>query len=55
MNRNAHRTVCVSALLFALKLEKFTMGSILMLIVLVAAFSISGTMMMTVFRMTLRW
>ena len=38
-----------SALLFALKLEKFTMGSILMLIVLVAAFSISGTMMMTVF------
>ncbi|MBF0441436.1 MAG: ABC transporter permease [Oligoflexales bacterium] len=38
-----------AALLFALKLEKFTMGSILMLIVLVAAFSISGTMMMTVF------
>ena len=37
------------SLLFALKLEKFTMGSILMLIVLVAAFSISGTMMMTVF------
>lgn len=36
------------SLLFALKLEKFTMGSILMLIVLVAAFSISGTMMMTV-------
>lgn len=38
-----------AALLFALKLEKFTMGAILMLIVLVAAFSISGTMMMTVF------
>ncbi len=38
-----------SALLFALKLEKYTMGAILMLIVLVAAFSISGTMMMTVF------
>lgn len=38
-----------SALLFALKLEKFTMGSILMLIVLVASFSISGTTMMTVF------
>ncbi|MGE0173505.1 MAG: FtsX-like permease family protein [Oligoflexales bacterium] len=38
-----------SALLFALKLEKFTMGAILMLIVLVAAFSISGTLMMTVF------
>lgn len=37
------------SLLFALKLEKFAMGSILMLIVLVAAFSISGTMMMTVF------
>ncbi len=37
------------SLLFALKLEKFTMGSILMLIVLVAAFSISGTMIMTVF------
>ncbi len=36
------------SLLFALKLEKFTMGSILMLIVLVAAFSISGTMVMTV-------
>lgn len=36
------------ALLFALKLEKFAMGSILMLIVLVAAFSISGTIMMTV-------
>ncbi|MEZ4741231.1 MAG: FtsX-like permease family protein [Bdellovibrionota bacterium] len=37
------------SLLFALKLEKFTMGAILLLIVLVAAFSISGTMMMTVF------
>ncbi len=37
------------SLLIALRLEKFTMGSILMLIVLVAAFSISGTMMMTVF------
>jgi len=37
------------SLLFALKLEKFTMGSILMLIVLVAAFSISGTMIMMVF------
>ena len=38
-----------TSLLFALKLEKFAMGSILMLIVVVAAFSISGTMMMTVF------
>jgi lipoprotein-releasing system permease protein len=38
-----------AALLFALTLEKYTMGAILMLIVLVAAFSISGTMMMTVF------
>lgn len=37
------------SLLFALKLEKFTMSAILLLIVLVAAFSISGTMMMTVF------
>jgi lipoprotein-releasing system permease protein len=37
------------SLLFALKLEKFAMGSILMLIIVVAAFSISGTMMMTVF------
>jgi lipoprotein-releasing system permease protein len=37
------------ALLFALLLEKFTMGAILMLIVVVAAFSISGTMMMNVF------
>lgn len=37
------------SLIFALKLEKFAMGSILMLIVVVAAFSISGTMMMTVF------
>ncbi len=36
------------SLLFALKLEKFTMGAILALIVVVAAFSISGTMMMTV-------
>ena len=38
-----------SALLFALQLEKYTMAAILTLIVLVAAFSISGTMMMTVF------
>ena len=38
-----------SSLIFALQLEKFAMGAILMLIVLVAAFSISGTMMMTVF------
>lgn len=38
-----------ASMLFALKLEKFTMGAILMLIVVVAAFSISGTMMMTVF------
>ncbi len=37
------------ALLFALELEKFAMGIILMLIVVVAAFSISGTMMMTVY------
>lgn len=37
------------SLIVALKLEKFAMGSILMLIVLVAAFSISGTMMMMVF------
>ncbi len=37
------------SLLFALKLEKFTMSAILLLIVLVAAFSISGTIMMTVF------
>lgn len=37
------------SLLFALKLEKFAMGSILSLIVLVAGFSISGTLMMTVF------
>ncbi len=37
------------SLLLALKLEKFAMGSILMLIVVVAAFSISGTMMMTVY------
>ena len=38
-----------ASLIYALKLEKFAMGAILMLIVLVAAFSISGTMMMTVF------
>lgn len=38
-----------ASLILALRLEKFTMGSILMLIVLVAAFSISGTMMMSVF------
>jgi lipoprotein-releasing system permease protein len=37
------------SLLFALKLEKFAMGSVLMLIVVVAAFSISGTIMMTVY------
>jgi len=37
------------SLLFALKLEKFAMGAILMLIVLVAAFSISGTVMMSIF------
>ncbi|MCB9229873.1 MAG: ABC transporter permease [Deltaproteobacteria bacterium] len=37
------------SLLVALKLEKFTMAAILLLIVLVAAFSISGTMMMTVY------
>jgi lipoprotein-releasing system permease protein len=37
------------SLLFALKLEKFAMGAIMMLIVVVAGFSISGTMMMTVF------
>ena len=37
------------SLLFALRLEKYTMGAILLLIVLVAAFSISGTMMMTVY------
>lgn len=37
------------SLLIALKLEKFTMGTILALIVVVAAFSISGTMMMTVY------
>lgn len=37
------------SLLFALKLEKFAMGSVLLLIVIVAAFSISGTMMMTVY------
>lgn len=38
-----------ASLLFALKLEKFAMGSVLALILIVAAFSISGTMMMTVF------
>ena len=38
-----------AALLSALLLEKYTMGAILTLIVLVAAFSISGTMMMSVF------
>ena len=37
------------SILFALKLEKYTMGCILLLIVLVAAFSISATMMMTVY------
>ncbi len=37
------------ALLFALKLEKFTMATVLMLIVLVASFSIAGTMMMNVY------
>ncbi len=37
------------AILFALKLEKYAMGSILMLIVIVAAFSISGTLIMTVY------
>ena len=37
------------SLLFALKLEKYTMSAILLLIILVAAFSISGTLMMTVF------
>ena len=37
------------SLLIALKLEKFTMGAILLLVVLVAAFSISGTMMITVY------
>jgi lipoprotein-releasing system permease protein len=38
-----------SSLLSALSLEKYTMSSILFLIVLVAAFSISGTLMMLVF------
>lgn len=37
------------SLIFALKLEKYTMAAILFLIVLVAAFSISGTLMMSVF------
>jgi lipoprotein-releasing system permease protein len=41
--------VANKSLLFALKLEKFTMGAILLLIVLVAVFSISGTLMMTVY------
>lgn len=41
--------VANKSLLFALKLEKFTMGAILLLIVLVAAFSISGTLMMTAY------
>ena len=41
-----------NAALFALKLEKYTMGAILMLIVLVAAFSISGTMMTVFHRKT---
>ena len=35
-------------IIFALKLEKYTMGAILLLVILVAAFSISGTLMMTV-------
>ena len=38
-----------SSLLSALKLEKLTMAFILLLIVLVASFSISGTMMMSVY------
>lgn len=38
-----------SAILFALTLEKYTMGAILLLIIVVAAFSISGTIMMMVF------
>lgn len=37
------------SLLFALLLEKYTMGAVLFLIVLVAAFSIAGTVMMTVY------
>lgn len=37
------------SLLFALKLEKFAMGAVLLLVVVVAAFSISGTLMMTVY------
>jgi lipoprotein-releasing system permease protein len=41
--------VANKSLLFALKLEKFTMGAILLLIVLVAVFSISATLMMTVY------
>lgn len=38
-----------SSLLFALKLEKYAMTSVLMLIVLVAAFSICGTLIMNSF------
>lgn len=37
------------SLLFALLLEKYTMSAVLFLIVLVAAFSIAGTVMMTVY------
>ena len=37
------------SLIVALKLEKFAMGSVLFLIVVVAAFSIAGTIMMTVY------
>lgn len=37
------------SLLFALMLEKFAMGVVLFLIILVAAFSLSGTVMMTVY------
>ena len=37
------------SLIVALKLEKFAMGAVLFLIVLVAAFSVSGTIMMTVY------
>ena len=38
-----------ASVMFALKLERFAMGAILLLIILVASFSISSTMMMTVF------
>jgi lipoprotein-releasing system permease protein len=38
-----------SSLLMALKLEKYTMSAILFLIILIAGFSISATLMMTVF------